>query len=220
MPKLVVLVPVLNRPQRIWPLWDSFAKSTDVVDARMLFLVNKNDTEEIKILTDLLLDFHLVENDRVSWAKKINDGFSWTSEPLILLGADDLRFHTDWMDEVKKNLDWNGVLGTNDLGNEATMRGQSSTHPIVSRSYIEKFGTEDEPGKILHEGYRHNYPDTELSDTAKKRGRYKHLINCIVEHLHPAWGKAEDDATYQLGRQYFEADRDLYFSRKQKFGWT
>jgi hypothetical protein len=76
-------------------------------------------------------------------------------------------------------------------------------------------GTVDEPGRLLHEGYGHNFVDNELVETAKTRDAWTFAADSIVEHLHPSWGKAERDQTYNIGRARFDADR-RYFQRRQR----
>ena len=85
----------------------------------------------------------------------------------------------------------------------------------MARSYIEEFGTIDERGKVLHEGYEHEYVDNEFIETAKHRGEFIHAEHAIVEHLHPDWGKAEVDDTYRLGRSQTNRDKALFRKRRK-----
>jgi hypothetical protein len=48
---------------------------------------------------------------------------------------------------------------------------------------------------------------------AKQRGVWVAALNSKVEHLHPIWGLAEDDGTYELGREHVEQDRALFEAR-------
>lgn len=226
---IAVLVPVLSRPHRVAPLLESFRKATAPGDAALYFVAQRSDQEELDAIADAVgiesdkavcrATAILVDDIDRSWARKINRGFEETSEPWMLLGADDLAFHTGWVDSVRGMLRTHaGVIGTNDLGNSSTMSGRSSTHPFVRRSYATVFGTIDERGKILHEGYDHNFPDSELVETAKTRGLYAHARNCVIEHLHPLWGKGQTDRIYQLGQRNWKADQALFMKRCREFG--
>lgn len=219
-PRLIaILVPVLSRPHRVAPLLESFRRATSPNDAALYFVAQRSDHEEIEAIRACEADAILVEDADRSWAKKINRGFAATSEPWLLLGADDLAFHPGWVDSVRDRLrTYPGVIGTNDLGNSSTMNGKSSTHPFVRRSYASIFGTADERGKILHEGYDHNFPDSELVQTAKARGLYTHERRCMIEHLHPLWGKGQHDRIYQLGQRNWNADEALFKQRCRTFG--
>jgi hypothetical protein len=163
-----ILVPVLDRPQNAQRLVDSIQAAT-VVPHRVLFLCTPFDDAEIAAIHATGADLNIVrwEAGPGDWAKKINAGYRLTDRPYMLLGADDLRFHSGWDTEVLRVAEGTGagVIGTNDLGNATVMRGLHSTHPLVRRSYVDEYGTIDEPDKVLHEGYRHqwcNPPDAPI----------------------------------------------------------
>jgi hypothetical protein len=60
--------------------------------------------------------------------------------------------------------------------------------------------------------------DDELVGTARKRQAWAFAWHSIVEHLHPHWGKGEDDDTYARGQRTFHKDRRR-FQRRQPL-WT
>ena len=216
---IAVLVPVLGRPHRVAPLLESFVNATSAYDATLYLIAQRSDTEELRAIEAQGLEPILVDDEDRSWAKKINRGFAATKEPWILLAADDLAFHAGWVDKVRTLLHSHcGVIGTNDLGNASTIKGISSTHPLVRRTYAQIFGTADERGRVLHEGYDHNFPDSELVETAKARGLYTHKRDCVIEPLHPLWGKGERDQIYQLGSANWNTDQALFVARCKKFG--
>jgi hypothetical protein len=220
-PLIAVIVPVLNRPQRVRPLVDSFRAATSEADARLYFVVQASDKAELAAIMEIGgMDILVVTDIDRSWAKKINRGYERTREPWLLLGADDLAFREGWVDVVRERLRVHpGVLGTNDLGNPNTISGSTSTHPLVRRLYADICGTVDARHAVLHEGYDHNYPDTELVETAKRRGLYLHAHDCVVEHLHPAWNKGTTDTTYLLGARRVREDSALFVSRGKQHGF-
>jgi len=220
-PLIAVLVPVLRRPQRVQPLLDSFRSATDRNDAKIYFIAQTSDSEEVAAIRAVDIEPILVADGHRSWAKKINIGYRSTDEPWLLLAADDVAFHSGWVDVIRPLLlSHHGVLGSNDLGNKATIHGLHSTHPLVRRAYADHCGTVDERGKVLHEGYDHNFPDTELVATAKKRGLYLHRQDFIIEHMHPVWGKGQTDPVYKLGAQNFARDQALFLNRSKRFGFS
>ena len=107
------------------------------------------------------------------------------------------------------------MVGTNDLGNRGTANGRHATHMLVTREYVERHGTIDEPGKFYHEGYPHELVDDEAVQTARARGAYAHAPDSIVEHLHPLWGKGEWDPLYMQIRARIEEGRVLFQPRRQ-----
>jgi hypothetical protein len=152
------------------------------------------------------------------YARKIQAGYDATDEELVLLAADDLRFHKGWLDAVQRVADEYdvGVIGTNDRANPKVIAGQHATHPVVRRCYIDQQGgVIGEPGTVYHAGYDHNFVDVELVETAKARGCYAHAHDAIVEHRHPLFDRSvARDATYDRGRAGFARDRALYESRR------
>ena len=219
-PLIAAIVPVLGRPGRVAPLLESFEAATSKEAARIYFVAQRSDTAEVEEIVRLGHQPILVDDADRAWCRKINRGYEHTTEPWLLLGADDLAFKSGWVDAIRRVLlSHVGVIGTNDLGNPATANGTHSTHPLVRRIYAKICGTVDERNKVVHEGYDHNFPDTELVHTAKRRVLYLHRSDCIVEHLHPVWGKGQEDSTYQLGARNFHEDERLFLSRGRRFGW-
>jgi glycosyltransferase involved in cell wall biosynthesis len=212
---VVIIVPVLGRPHRVAPLMASIEKATPEPH-RTLFVASETDKAEVRALAAAGADYFTVPARHGTWAKKINAGYRASTEPYIFTAADDLLFHPEWLGNALAMMaDGIGVVGTNDLCNPRTMQGDHATHSLVSRAYVEEFGTIDEPGKILHEGYPHDYADDELVATAIARGAYAHALDSVVEHLHPWAKKAPDDATYRLGRRHRARGRQL-FRRRQR----
>ncbi|MGH3493349.1 MAG: hypothetical protein ACRDRL_19155, partial [Sciscionella sp.] len=55
--------------------------------------------------------------------------------------------------------------------------------------------------------------DDEIVAAGRARGVWAMALGSIVEHLHPAWGKADLDETYRLGHASAETDRQLFEQR-------
>jgi hypothetical protein len=219
--EVVVLIPVLARPARVEPLLESLRASERETLLRPLFLVSPDDRAEIDALERARADHALVgwPPGRGDWARKINHGYRLTSEPWLLLGADDLAFAPGWAEEALRLARRRGVrvIGTADGGrNPAVRSGTFSPHPLVARSYVEELGgTLDESGEVLCELYDHNWPDRELADVARLRSEWAFAPLSIVAHLHPNWpGGLERDATYERGERRFQEDAALFRSRR------
>jgi hypothetical protein len=218
MPEIVVLVPVLDRPHRAGPLVESILGAS-VTGPRILFLCTPGHQADI----DAALATG-VEVDIVPWqlcpgdyARKINYGINTTSEEWIFQAADDLRFQRGWDISALTLVDGRphiGVVGTNDLGNPLVMQGRHATHSLIHRAYVEEWGTIDEPGKALHEGYHHCWVDNELVETAASRNAWASATQAVVEHEHWIWHKGSDDATYQRGQERYSHDHALFKRRR------
>lgn len=211
-----VIIPVLHRPHRVEPLLESIDAATSERH-RVLFMCTTGDEAEIAAVDaagaeHLEVDFQ----PRGDYARKINLGYEATDEPLLFLAADDLRFHPCWLERaISRLLDGVGVVGTNDLGNPRVTAGHHATHSLVTRVYADEHGTIDEPHKILHEGYHHEYVDDELVGTAKRRGAWVFADDSFVEHLHPHWNKAPTDDLYDGQAARMRASADHFKQRRR-----
>lgn len=232
MTELAVLVPVLNRPQNVAPLVESFLAGTPQ-SSELVFLVDEGDTEELaEIISveDNIYVRHLeVTVETYTWPRKINAGVAHVLAEWYLLAADDIEFVPGWWEATRpfrRKLDaWGSsprfsVIGTNDLANPRVIAGEHSTHTLVRGSYIREYGTIDEPGKAVHDGYRHVFVDDELVWTAKHRGVWAHATDAYIKHRHPLWGTAEWDDTYLLGNadEVYAHDKALFCARAPMFG--
>lgn len=214
-----VLVPVLNRPDRADPFLASLRATSD---AAVLFLMSPRDGREANAVRHVVRRYRGVTARIVPWrngpcdyARKINLGVNVTDEPWLFQAGDDLWFHDGWEQAVMEYADRFRVIGTNDLCNPRVMGGSHSTHTLVARSYVVERGTADEKGKMLHEGYRHNFCDDELVQTAIRRREFVFARDARVEHLHPMAGSTDLDSTYRIGLEGFEADRRAFHARRR-----
>lgn len=229
---VAVLIPVLNRPERAKPLWESLRASARCVDLHAYFLISPGDDAELEAVraalgppavftpgSAWLVDWEPGPGD---YARKINYGADLAVKragaKFVFLGADDLVFHPGWIERALATHMETGacVVGTNDLGNRTVMAGLHATHSLVHADYLD-CGTIDEPdsGKLLHEGYDHNECDVEFVGTAIARQTWAMALDSIVEHAHPFWAKGEHDATYEKGQLHAEDDRLLRESRRR-----
>lgn len=206
-----ILVPVLGRPDNAQPLVDSITANTKLPHT-IVFLPSWDDDEERAACLATGATVVPVGDD--GYAAKINEGVRRSSADYVFLGADDLRFHPKWDKNAVAVHRSTGkpVVGTNDLGNPAVIAGRHATHSLVHRSYR---GTIDEPELLVHEGYSHNWVDTEFCETAMHRDAFAFAFDSIVEHLHPFWGKSPDDVIYERGREGYHHDR-RHFQRRRK----
>jgi hypothetical protein len=221
---IAVLVPALDRPDRVRPLAESLCAAS-ASDPRLLYLTSPHDDATREAcraagVSYVTTPFELAAGD---YARKVNYGVTLTEEPWVFQAGDDIAFHPRW-DEIilqyAQQHDAARVIGTNDLGNPLVKAGAHSTHSLIARSYIQEQGTIDEPGKALHEGYWHCWVDNELIETAKARRVYFAARRCRVEHLHHIWRgddrkpKSRNDATYERGQRQYHEDHALFVERR------
>jgi hypothetical protein len=214
---VAVLVPVLNRPDNAEPFMRSLRASTGLATAYAICEPGDDETN---------LAWRAAGAERIdsggghTFAEKVNTGFDMTSEvdpsPWLFIVGDDVRFHPGWLDQALHvaNTTGRSVIGTNDLHNPQVLAGAHGTHLLIRRDYINKHGASwDGPGVVCHEGYRHWYVDNEIVTAAKQRGEWAPALGSVVEHLHPLWGTAPNDSTYELGMEATKADEALFRGR-------
>ncbi len=215
---VVVIIPVLGRPANVAPLLSSLGDDDRI---RPLFVPTEGDREEISAIRETGADLLPVPRKaRGDYARKINAGYRTSSEPFLFLAADDLRFHDGWLDAALEYFEDPaiGVVGTQDLGNARVLAGEHSTHSLVRRTYVDEHGTIDRAGAVLCELYPHEFVDDEFVETAKHRNAWAFAHDSIVEHLHPAWGKAETDRLYDQHARRMAHGRAIY--RRRRHLWT
>jgi hypothetical protein len=218
--RVAVLVPVLGRPQNAEPFMRALRASTGLATAYAL--VGPEETAKATCASEAAWRAAgaevITSSSAVSFAEKVNLGYAKTSEPWLFLTGDDVRFWPGWLDHAQHMASWTSriydVIGTNDLGNPRVLAGEHATHLLIRRSYIDaQGGGWDGPGVLAHEGYRHWYVDDEIVTAARQRDAWVMALGSKVEHLHPAWGKADRDAVYDLGEASARADHALFIER-------
>lgn len=210
---LAILVPVLDRPQNVKPLLASIEVAT-TVPHRVLFICDPDDQAEREAISR---EAGLMIAPGGSYAAKIRAGVEATHEPLIMLGADDLRFHPGWFEAALRHIDEGaGVVGVNDTLRRRR-RAVHATHFLITREYACLPCLDGSPGP-LSEAYSHSFTDDELIATATARHAYAYAPDAVVEHRHWLNHAAPDDETYRRGRVRFDEDREIF--RKRETLWT
>lgn len=210
--RVAVLVPVMQRPDSAEPFMRSLRASTGLAEC---YAITSDD-----LTRDAwkLAGANTIDADDLSFASKINTGYRQTQEPWMFMVGDDVRFLPGWLDQAMLThaVTEQAVIGVNDLGNPRVMRGEHATHMLIKRSYVDEHGASwDGPGVVCHEGYHHCFVDDEIVAVARQRQEFIVALGSKVEHLHPVWGKGEEDSVYRLGQLHFGDDRRMFQKRLQ-----
>jgi hypothetical protein len=212
-----ILIPSLGRPSVLADLIENIEQVTPTDAYTIWFVLDREDTESMVAVSGR--DVEVVLHGG-TYPVKINAGYRVSSGDLVLPTADDVVFHAGWLEAALNALSDSTVqvLGTDDLS-PATANRDHATMPITRRSYIEDPGAAwGETGTIFHEGYRHNFVETETWQLALHRGVIGWATDCVIEHLHPAWGKREADETDRKGNlQGWEQDEALFRRRQREW---
>lgn len=224
---VTIIVPVLNRPQNVRPLVESINGNTP--DCQILFVYSRRfEDVYLPIFKEVFdendnVEFTLcnISNPNGDYARKINLGLKYSCTDWVFTGADDLKFHPNWFENAMKIATDNiHVIGTQDLGNPRVLTGKHSTHSLVRASYARDWGltAEHEKGMIYSSQYWHEFMDDELVGIAKARGIWKFSYDSVVEHLHPHWGKAPTDESYDEFQMRMIVGKNTMLSRRSR--WT
>ena len=209
-----VLCPVLRRP--VHGMLRSLEHATSE-PFQVYFLCSPGDEQvEPCIQTGYPTFVMEWEAGRADYAMKMNFGFRHSEGEWLFQGADDIRFSPGWDVEALRVARETGaqVIGTNDLHNPAVLHKAHATHVLFSRAYIVEYGgTFDGSGTVFSEAYDHQYVDNEFIELAKQRRRWAFSEHSHVEHLHPVWGLAAWDETYEKAFRDSVGDRRLYMQR-------
>jgi glycosyltransferase involved in cell wall biosynthesis len=238
MEKVAVIVPVLNRPQNVARLVESFRLTNDGT-ATLYFVCDEDDTAEIDAIAatrpalerngDRLeyVDTHVriiyADKGKSTYAQKVNKGVSHTTEDFVFVCGDDVEFTSGWMAAVKPLTDRFDVIGTNDsepgrVRNPLVAKGSHADHFFVRREYVDDEGASlDGPGSLAPECYRHWYTDREIIELAKARGVFAPCLDSVVIHHHPGYDGDEDareaDPTYMLAVNESDKDHKTWMQR-------
>lgn len=219
MPEISIVIPVLDRPENASKVVSSIFANSEV-EVEVFFVCSPHDWNERAACEATGEEVIVVpwEPGPGDFARKHNLAYTHTSAPYVLLAADDLEFEPGWDTAVLAMADRThaGVIGTQDDANPLVKRGKHSTHPVVSTRYIDEVGGTfcDGPGIVLHEGYEHQWVDTELCKAAMDRGEWAFAHQAIVRHLHPIYNRETPmDDTYTKALGGAVHDQQLYKNR-------
>jgi hypothetical protein len=211
----------MGRPRLLFPLAWNIAKTTPAGIFRIYFVVNMDDSVTQQAVIGIEGPVQMVLTHKKGYPAAVNAGVRASDERLIAIVNDDVKFHDGWWDGLRKVLrPIVSVVATNDLSPH-TANGDACTQPVIRRDYIDLHGGAwGEPGVAMCEQYFHNFAETELFDLAAHRGVAVFAPECVIEHVHPDWGKADVDATYMAGSKRpggWEHDQALYLERSAQW---
>jgi hypothetical protein len=223
---IAILVPTLGRHRALQPLAANIINATSGRNNfRVLFVADEDDAETRRVLDDLCFPGGVWGRIFTSgtYPEKIAAAYDHPHVAgcdLVLPTADDVRFQPGWLAAALNALSdpYVQVVGTDDLS-PVTAERKLATMPILRRSYIEDEGAAwGEPGRVFHEGYGHNFCDRELWELAIHRGVAAWADDCVIEHLHPSFGKREVDETDRKGNlRNWDEDEALFLSRREQW---
>lgn len=206
MTELVMVVPSRGRPRAVAELMD-WVEATALADTKVLVAVDADDpamdeyAEELSH-TDASLFVSPADSGHVG---AINSAalYALTSLKPFAIGKldDDHRPRTKGWDTglltALRTLG-TGIVYGNDLFKGRTL----ATAPVMSADIVQALGFMGPP--VL----RHLYVDNYWLDLGKRSGCLKYVPGVVIEHVHPAAGKADMDEGYARVNAPEAYDRD------------
>lgn len=188
---LLTLVPTRNRVENALELLDVWYNTTTDPSSGLLFVVGTEDPR-LKEYVEKIPIGHLLTFPSRGLVKALNYAAPMYVEEYEAIGfmGDDHRPRTTGWDSTY--LDVLRGLGPGYVyGNDLLMGERIPTQVAISSSIIRSLGFFGPPGFI------HLNVDLTWKDMGESLGRLFYLDDVIIEHMHPAAGKAPEDSGYK-----------------------
>jgi glycosyltransferase involved in cell wall biosynthesis len=210
--KVAILTPTYGRPHRIQPYIDNIRSVTNMDLADIVFIVEEDD-KEVREICENSGETTIINKRARSFGGAMNTAVRELDYKYFYGSSDDFFFHENWLPPLLELSENFGMVGSNDMGNPEVAAGLLSTCYLINKKYLSRC-VPDSPEDIVCELYLHNYTDTELTSVARFNKEYAYCPESLVEHMHPAWGKAPIDETYNLQNGTWDHDTALFNSRR------
>lgn len=188
---LLTLVPTRNRVENALELLDVFYKTSTEESSGLLFVVGTEDPRYDEYFQKIPSE-HIMDFPERGLVKALNYAAPLYTKEYEAIGfmGDDHRPRTPgwdsaYLNELRK-------LGSGYVyGNDLLMGERIPTQVAISSAIIDALGFFGPPG------FTHLCVDLTWKDMGEGLHRIKYLDDVIIEHMHPAAGKAKDDSGYQ-----------------------
>jgi hypothetical protein len=190
-----ILLPTRNRPNNLIRLKNNILETaSNINDIELCIYIDDDDVESIPALEDIAgsINTNAVQGNRILGSQMYNELFKISNGDIIMFAADDILFKTpNWDLFVKTKFE----LATDDkilfiFGNDGFQNGRIGTHGFIHRHWIEILGY------VLPPKLASAYTDEWITELSRRVNRDLYCPDLIIEHLHPAIGKAKSDETY------------------------
>lgn len=200
---LLTLVPTRNRIKNALELLDVFYKTSTEDSSGLLFIVGTEDPM-FEQYTKRIPQDHLLTFPQRGLVKALNyavsSGHTEDYEAVGFMGDDHRPRTVGWDRHYLRNL---REMGDGYVyGNDLLMGERIPTQVAISSSIIKALGFFGPPG------FTHLHVDVSWKDMGEALGRIRYLPEVIIEHMHPAAGKAYEDPGYRYANSKEMVDRD------------
>lgn len=184
---IAILVPSRGRPERAALMASTAVNSSESADVHILVDQDDPEVPRYQAIANGRTIVHV--DQRMGYTGSLNWWASQLRDSHAILGAfgDDVVFRTDGWDKiVERTLETPGIAYGDDL-----IHGKNHPSAVFMSSGIAKA-----LGWLALPATTHQWADDGWKRLGTELGILRFMPDVIVEHMHPAVGKAEWDATY------------------------
>lgn len=206
-----VICPSRNNPQALFEAVMSFNDTKSELDTKFIATLDENDRklhEYIELLEDVPCDLIVVPRDQTgSMNKALNYAAAERVDSCDVLGfiGDDHRFRTKGWDRMLASA-FDLIGGGFIYGDDLAQRENLPTQVFISSSIVKALGWFGLPDA------RHLYLDNTWKTLGEKADCLYYLPDIVIEHMHPAYGKAQWDENHVRvnSAQMYDHDREVF----------
>lgn len=218
MQELAIFLPTYKRPETL----DGVAKNIEETTSSPFTLYFGLEPDDKAGIKSAKATGHkvIVNKYPQGYSNTIQTIYEASDEPIFFHANDDFRFLPEWdkapMQMLKDDSEIM-VLGAHDGNDSPTFL----TISFIRRKYIEQMsGVIDMPNRVFYP-YKHNFQDTEFSQTAQFRGIWNKCTTPCIDHMNPGlpkWKHKQSDETYEKNNKTIADDSNTYSSRTHLWG--
>lgn len=204
---LCIVVPSYNRPQAVQRLQEAFG-ATCTADTLILWVVDEGDPSREEYGPEVLV------SPTRGMINALNTGALWAAN---VLGYRNIGFMGD--DHLPRTRGWDATyvqhldeMGTGMVYGNDLLQGEAiPTQISMTANIIQKLGW------FAPAEFKHLCVDLCWKDLGQGIERLRYLDRVIIEHMHPAAGKADFDADYARVNDpaVVSGDAELYYAWKE-----
>jgi len=186
---IAITFPTRGRPDNVRRLVAS-VRATASTNPEIIIYVDDDDTSYLGL--DKELNIIIQNGPRKTLSSCYNDCVQKTSAEILMFAGDDLLFRTqNWDLEIINTFSKYPDKIVFVHGNDGHWEHRLGTHGFLHRKWVNAVGY------FIPPFFGCDFSDVWITDVANALGRKVYLSNILIEHMHPAFGKADWDQTHK-----------------------
>lgn len=222
---ITILLPTKKRPNNVIRFVDNvLATANNPQDIEICYYLDDDDSISISGINYSAehINTQAIQGNLKLGSQMYNELYRIASGEIFMIAADDIIFRNkNWDSFVVDAFNKQEDKIIHVYGEDGYQHGRIGTHGFLHNNWIEVLGY------VLPPKLSFVYADEWITELAKRVDRNVYIPELLIEHLHPAVGKAQLDETYQqraevsgnIGEYYktLEPDRIKDSEKLKKF---